>query len=89
MAQESMALPHSLTLTDRRQLSMTGVREVISFDENAVLLRTELGELLIQGNELHLKSLSPDNGLITVEGNVAAMTYNEPRQTGWLRRVLK
>ena len=40
-------LPHKLTLNERRQLTMTGVTEVISFDETAAVLHTSLGTLLI------------------------------------------
>ena len=89
MAQERMMLPHTLTLTDRRQLSMTGVTEVVSFDESAILLRTDQGDLLIQGTDLQLKSLLPDSGQITVDGTVSALSYEQPRQGGWLRRMMK
>jgi len=89
MAEERMQLPHALTLRDRRQLTVTGVTEVVSFDENAVLLRTEQGDLLIQGRDLQLRQLSLDGGQVAVDGTVAAMVYEEPRQGGsWLRRLL-
>ena len=41
-------LPHKLSLNERRELTMTGVTEVVSFEENAVVLRTSLGMLIIQ-----------------------------------------
>ena len=52
-------MPHELRLKDRGALTMTGVTEVVSFDESAVVLRTSLGALMVQGRELHLKTLSP------------------------------
>ena len=88
MSEEKMQFPHRLTLNDRKQLTVTGVTEVVSFDENAVLLRTELGELLIQGQQLQLRQLSLDGGQVAVDGTVAAMSYEEPRSAGWLRRLL-
>lgn len=88
MGEERMQLPHKLALNDRRQLTVTGVTEVVSFDENAVVLRTEQGDLLIQGRELQLRQLSLDGGQVAVDGTVAAMIYEEPRQGGWLRRFL-
>jgi len=89
MGEERMQLPHKLTLSDRRQLAVTGVTEVVSFDENAVLLRTEQGDLLIQGKDLQLRQLSLDGGQVAVDGTVTAMIYEEPRQGGgWLRRFL-
>ena len=88
MAEENMLLPHRLTLNERRQLTMTGVTEVVSFDDTVVVLRTELGTLVIQGEQLQLKTLSTDGGQVAVEGTVAALVYEEPRQGGWLRRLL-
>ena len=89
MGETQMQLPHRLTLNERRQLSMTGVTEVVSFDETAVVLRTDLGTLVIQGQDLQLKTLSPDGGQVIVEGTVGAMHYQEPRPGGsWLRRLM-
>jgi sporulation protein YabP len=80
-------LPHKLTLQDRKSLTMTGVTEVISFDEGAVILRTELGTLAVQGQNLQLKNLSTDGGQVAVEGKVSALIYEEPRPAGsfWRR----
>ena len=88
MGDERMQLPHKLTLNERRQLSMTGVTEVVSFDESAVVLRTELGTLLIQGSQLQLKQLAQETGQVAVDGNVAALIYEEPKSGGWLRRLM-
>ena len=83
-------LPHKLTLNERRQLTMTGVTEVVSFDETAVVLRTSLGALLIQGRDLKLKTLSLDGGQVAVDGVVTALSYEEPRQRGgWASRLFK
>ena len=89
MADNQMALPHKLTLNDRRKLSMTGVTEVVNFDETTVVLRTQLGMLVINGQDLQLKTLSPKGGQVEVEGNIAALHYEEARAPGgWLRRLL-
>ena len=89
MAEERMQLPHKLTLNERKNLTMTGVTEVVSFDDSAVVLRTCLGTLVIQGRELQLKTLSLDGGQVAVDGNISALIYEEPKQSGsWLRRLL-
>lgn len=82
-------LPHSLTLEGRQRLTMTGVTEVVRFDEEEVWLRTELGNLLIQGRELKLKTLCPEGGQVEVEGAVAAISYQEPRSPGFFRGLLR
>lgn len=84
---EQRPVPHKLTLNERKALTMSGVSEVISFDEDSVVLRTELGTLIVQGQQLQLKTLSLEGGQVAVEGNVAALIYEEPRaRLGWLRR---
>lgn len=87
MAQEDQ-MPHKLQLNERRQLTMTGVTEVVSFDEGAVILQTSLGTLIVQGRELQLKTLSLEGGQVAVDGNISALSYEEPRQSGgWRRRL--
>ena len=51
---EEAHLPHKLQLNERTSLTMTGVAEVVSFDENTVVLQTSLGLLVIQGQQLQL-----------------------------------
>lgn len=88
MAQEQMKLPHKLTLNERKNLTMTGVTEVVSFDENAVILKTALGTLAVQGKALGLKTLSLDGGQVTVDGEVDALIYEENRSAGGVLRRL-
>lgn len=86
MTQEQM--PHSLQLKDRQKLAVTGVSEVVSFEENAVVLQTVLGTLTVQGQQLQLKNLSLEGGAVAVEGNISALIYEEPRyRGGWRQRL--
>lgn len=86
---EQLHFPHKLTLSQRNNLAITGVTEVVSFDDGAVVLRTELGTLIVQGRDLQLKTLSTEGGQVAVEGTVAALIYEEPRQQkgGWMQRL--
>ena len=69
---------------------MTGVTEVVSFEENAVILRTCMGTLLVQGRDLQLKTLSQERGQMAVDGTVSALVYEEPKTPGgWLSRLLR
>lgn len=79
MVSENLQLPHKLTLNERKNLTMTGVTEVVSFDDTAVVLHTELGMLEVQGQELKLKTLSIDGGQVAVDGHISALIYEEPR----------
>ena len=83
-------LPHKLTLEERKKLTMTGVTEVLRFEETAVLLRTVQGNMLIQGRELKLRTLSLEGGQVAVEGRISALDYEEPRvREGFLRGLLR
>ena len=82
---EERNLPHALNLKERRELTMTGVTEVVRFDESEVMLRTSLGTLLIHGQDLKLRTLSLNGGQVAVEGEIAALIYEEPRASGWRR----
>lgn len=85
---DSTHLPHKLCLNERKELTMTGATEVISFDDSAVVLRTCLGTLVIQGQDLQLKTLSLEGGQVAVEGSISALTYEESRQGSRWRRWL-
>ncbi len=84
---EEITMPHKLVLNCRKELSLTGVTEVVRFDENAVVLKTSMGLLSIHGQNLQLKNLSVDGGQVAVEGMLSAFFYEEPRKGGTLRRI--
>lgn len=85
---EQTQMPHKLQLNERHQLTMTGVTEVVSFDDTTVVLQTALGTLIVQGQQLQLKTLSQEGGQVAVDGNISAMIYEEPRhQIGWRQRL--
>ncbi len=88
---EKQALPHKLTLHDREKLTMTGVSEVVNFDDTAVTLRTSLGMLTVQGSNLKLRQLSEDGGQVAIDGKVTALSYEEPKggTGGFWHRLFK
>lgn len=87
---DDLQLPHKLTLDERHRLTITGVTEVISFDENAVVANTVLGTLVVQGKALALKTLSEEGGQVAVEGQVSALHYEESRTSdSWFSRLLR
>ena len=87
--EEILQLPHKLTLNQREDLSLTGVTEVISFDDTAVILKTQLGILNVSGRDLVLKTLSVEGGQVSVSGHICTLIYEEPRPEGFFRRLLR
>ena len=78
--------PHNLSLESRKKLILTGVTEIVSFDDAFILMRTPLGDLTVQGQQLQLKSLTPEGGNVTVQGQIDALSYEQPRTGSWLSR---
>lgn len=68
---------HKMVLSNRRTCNLTGVNDVLSFDVNEIILETDLGMLMIKGNELHVNRLTLDKGEVDIEGRVDSFTYSE------------
>lgn len=68
---------HNLILENRGNLVLTGVTDVDSFDENSILLYTELGELVIRGKKLHINIMNVETGDLSVEGDISALVYGD------------
>ncbi len=71
--------PHSLTLSERQRLTVTGVEEVVSFDEDTVAVRTVKGLLLVRGSGLKVDKLEKNAGELSLSGLVTDLGYEEAR----------
>lgn len=68
---------HKVNLNARSSASITGVKDVLSFDAGEVLLETELGILMLRGNELHVNRLTLEKGEVDVDGKIDSLTYSD------------
>jgi sporulation protein YabP len=68
---------HTLILTKRERVEITGVCEVESFDEQYVLLQTDSGELTLEGEGLHVGTLDISRGIVHVQGHITALLYSD------------
>lgn len=82
MEERALVNPHKLSLDDRKRLTMTGVTDVESFDEEMVVLHTSHGTLVVRGSGLHLQLLSLDGGQVHIDGTVQSLTYEEQVASG-------
>lgn len=80
--EEKMGRKHVLTLSDREKLSITGVTEVFSFDEEVIELETGKGYLEIKGDGLHIIKMNIDDGEVIVEGTVDELIYHDNQSQG-------
>ena len=70
----------NLILENREKLSISGVIDVLSFDDQVVIVETELGLLTVKGEELRINKLSIDTSEVIVEGNISHLSYSEKNQ---------
>ncbi len=68
---------HTMILENRRTLSLSGVTDVDSFDEREIVLYTGLGELTVTGRDLHINSVSIENGNMNIEGDIWSVQYGD------------
>ena len=68
--------PHRITIQDRRTAGITGVSDCVSFDENEVILDTDMGLLTIRGKDLHVNRLTLEKGEVDIEGTIDSMVYS-------------
>ncbi len=68
---------HLITLRNRKRMDMTSVKEIERFDQEEFFIRTSQGHMLIRGEELKIVHLDVDKGLLTLEGMVKMVQYDE------------
>lgn len=71
---------HEVFMSDRKTLRLTGVSEVISFDDLSVVLKTACGELAIDGEGLRISTLDTAHGTLDVSGNIHALNYFDKKK---------
>lgn len=68
---------HKVNLNARSQATITGVKDVLSFDAGEVLLETDLGVLMLRGSELHVNRLTLEKGEVDIDGKIDSLTYSD------------
>jgi len=82
----------SLVLYQRNRMNLTGIEDVVSFDELSIYLITQNGNLLIEGDDLHITTLDVAAGNMTVDGKIRAVIYNDKeikKKEGFFSRMIK
>lgn len=83
----------NLILENRSKLSISGVLDVLSFDDQVVIVETELGLLTIKGENLRINKLSIDTSEVIVEGDISYMAYSnkdvEKDKNSFISKIFK
>ena len=73
---------HNVIMENRGKLSISGVEDVDSFNEEEIVLQTEMGILKLHGCDLHISKLSVEIGEVVITGKVSAMEYDDAAHHG-------
>lgn len=89
----NMGVIQNIILENREKLSISGVLDVLSFDDQVVIVETELGLLTIKGDNLKINKLSIDTSEVVIEGEIYNLAYSdndlEKKQNGILSKIFK
>ncbi len=75
MNQEKPVRPHEVVMKNRKKIDITGVKLVESFDQEEFLLETVMGTLTIKGQDLKMRNLNIEDGLVSIEGFIFSYHY--------------
>ena len=79
MAEEVLQMPHKLTMLDRSSLNISGITQVVRFDEDNVCLLGGAWMLQIHGSDLKMSALSLESGQVALTGQIDALIYEQAR----------
>lgn len=68
---------HSITMENREHISITGVNDVLSFDEESIVADTDMGIVMIKGMNLHVNKLNLEDGQLVIDGEMDSLEYSE------------
>ena len=76
MEDKIISRQHKITMQNRSQGSITGIQDVVSFDENQIVLDTDMGLLTIKGKDLHVSRLTLEKGEVDLAGSIDSLVYS-------------
>ena len=81
---------HNIIIENRNQININGVCDCLGFDEETILLSTNLGKLTIKGSGLHIQNFDTQSGELSAEGKIYAVAYtNSETQKGFLSKIFR
>lgn len=88
----STKIEHNVLMESRHKLVLSGVKEVDSFEEDNVLLKTTKGNLTIRGNGMKMESYNNEVGDLILNGDIFALVYTNDKENsggGFFSRIFK
>lgn len=82
MSEERKSVKHTVIMDDREEIGISGITDVISFDEELIAAQTNMGVIVIKGTNLHINSLNLDKGELEVDGDIVSLCYEDSAAYG-------
>lgn len=83
----------NLILESREKLNVSGALDVLSFDDQIVIVETHLGMLTIKGEDLRINKLNIESEEVIIEGNISSMAYSDKgfdkKDNSFLSKIFK
>ena len=88
--EEKLNLPHKILIDERKDLTISGVSEVKSFDDETLVLSTVAGILTVKGSGLKILNFNTSTGDLTANGKIYALAYtSSPEKGGFFAKVFR
>ena len=88
---DKVLLEHKVTIENRKAMAVSGVAQVVSYDESRIVLRTDYGMLIIRGRDLVAGEISSATNTLKLTGRIETIQYkaSKDKSEGLLQRMLK
>ena len=89
--EENSRIIQNVIIESRKKLCVSGVKQVISFDDETVLLESTLGKMTVKGENIKIESFNTETGDLSASGTIHAVVYMAGRDTGggFISRLFK
>ena len=83
-------LNHNITINERKNIIISGVKKIESFDNEEFLLETTMGNITIKGSELEIVKLDTYQGTVSIKGTIISLSYeNLKKEEGVFSKLFK
>ncbi len=83
---------HQLQINERKQIMLTGIKKINSFDNEEFLMESVMGMILLKGSDLEIVKLDTHDGNVSIKGKIDSFTYmddNKKREESFLAKLFK
>ncbi|MEG0825914.1 MAG: sporulation protein YabP [Bacilli bacterium] len=84
---------HNITINDRKNIIISGVKKIDSFDNEEFLMETNMGYVVIKGNELEIIKLDTYQGNVSIKGKIVSLIYmdnsKKEKEDGMFSKLFK